>query len=69
MGRILLVVVSVALSVLAGARGADAAATRAEKCAVAELKAAGTKAAAKPAVPREGAHAGKGPHVGLPGAC
>jgi len=47
MGRILLVVVSVALSVLAGVRGADAAATRAEKCAVAELKVAGAKAAAK----------------------
>src|SRR5213083_553902 len=46
MGRILLVVVSVALSVLAGVRQVDAA-TRAEKCAVAKLKAANKKAAAK----------------------
>src|SRR5436309_15256800 len=47
MGRILLVVVSVALSVLAGVRRVDAAATRAEKCAVAKLKAANKKAAAR----------------------
>ena len=47
MGRILVVGVSVALSVLAGVRAADAAATRAERCAVAKLKAANKKAAAK----------------------
>ncbi len=47
MGRILLVVVSVTLSVLADVRHVDAAATRAEKCAVAKLKAANKKAAAK----------------------
>jgi hypothetical protein len=46
MGRILVVVVSVALSVLAGVRAADGA-TRAEKCAVAKLKAANKKVAAK----------------------
>ena len=47
MGRILLVVVSVALSVLAGVRAADGAATRAERCTVAKLKAANKKVAAK----------------------
>ena len=47
MGRIPVVVVSVALSVLAGVRAADGAATRAEKCAVAKLKAANRKAFAK----------------------
>ena len=46
MGRILVVVVSVTLSVLAGVRAADGAATRAEKCAVAKLKAANKKVAA-----------------------
>ena len=46
MGRIPVVVVSVALSVLAGVRAADGA-TRAEKCAVAKLKAANKKAAAR----------------------
>src|SRR2546428_11183542 len=49
MGRIpvvVVVVVSVALSVLAGV-GAAHGATRAEKCAVAKLKAANKKAAAK----------------------
>ena len=46
MGRILVVVVSVALSVLAGVRAADGAATRAEKCAVAKLNAANKKVAA-----------------------
>jgi len=49
MGRIpvvIVVVVSVALSVLAGVRAADGA-TRAEKCAVAKLKAANRKAFAK----------------------
>src|SRR5438034_4572811 len=46
MGRVLLIVVSVALSVFAGVRRVDAAATRAEKCAVAKLKAADKKAAA-----------------------
>ena len=46
MGRIPVVVVSVALSVLAGVRAADGAATRAEKCAVAKLKAANKKVAA-----------------------
>jgi len=40
------VVVSVALSVLAGVRAADGAATRAEKCAVAKLNAANKKVAA-----------------------
>ena len=47
MGRIPVVVVSVALCVLAGVRGADGAATRAERCAVAKLKAANKKAVAK----------------------
>jgi len=47
MGRILVVVVSVALSVLAGVRAADGAATRAERCTVAKLKAANKKVAAK----------------------
>ena len=47
MKRILLGVVGVALGLLAGVRAVDAAATRAEKCAVAELKVAGAKAAAK----------------------
>ncbi len=47
MGRILVVVVSVTLSVLAGVRAADGAATRAERCAVAKLKAANKKVAAK----------------------
>ena len=47
MGRTLVIVVSVALSVLAGVRAADGAATRAEKCAAAKLKAANKKAAAK----------------------
>ncbi len=46
MGRIPVVVVSVALSVLAGVRAADGAATRAEKCAVAKLNAANKKVAA-----------------------
>jgi len=46
MGRTV-VVVSMALSVLAGVRAADGAATRAEKCAVAKLKAANKKVAAK----------------------
>ncbi len=46
MGRIPVVVVSVALSVLAGVRAADGAATRAEKCAVAKLKATNKKVAA-----------------------
>ena len=49
MGRIpvvVVVVVSVALSVLAGVRAADGA-TRAEKCAVAKLKAANRKAFAQ----------------------
>src|SRR5439155_1553971 len=45
MKRILLGVVGVALGLLAPVRAVDAAATRAEKCAAAELKAAGTKAA------------------------
>jgi len=47
MGRILVVVVSVALSVLAGVRAADGAATRAERCTVAKLKAANKKVAAE----------------------
>ena len=47
MKRILLGVVGVALGLLAPVRAVDAAATHAEKCAAAELKAAGTKAAAK----------------------
>ncbi len=47
MGRIPVVVVSVALSVLAGVRAADGAATRAERCTVAKLKAANKKVAAK----------------------
>jgi hypothetical protein len=47
MRRVLVVVVSVALSVLAGVRAADAAGTRAEKCAVAKLKAANKSVAAK----------------------
>ena len=47
MKRILLGVVGVALGLLTAVRAVDAAATRAEKCAAAELKAAGTKAAAK----------------------
>ena len=47
MKRILLGVVGVALGLLAPVRAVDAAATRAEKCAAAELKAAGKKAAAK----------------------
>ena len=47
MKRILLGAVGVALSLLMAVRAVDAAATRAEKCAAAELKAAGKKAAAK----------------------
>jgi len=47
MARMLVVVVGVALSLLAAVRAADGAATRAEKCAVAKLKAANKKAAAK----------------------
>ena len=47
MGRILVVAVSVTLSVLAGVRAADGAATRAERCTVAKLKAANKEVAAK----------------------
>jgi len=47
MKRILLSVVGVALGRLRAVRAVDAAATRAEKCAAAELKAAGKKADAK----------------------
>ena len=46
MKRILLGVVGVALGLLTAVRAVDAAATRAEKCAAAELKAAGAKASA-----------------------
>jgi hypothetical protein len=47
MKRMLLGVVGVALSLLTAVQAVDAAATRAEKCAASELKAAGMKAAAK----------------------
>ena len=47
MRRMLVGVVGVPLSLLTAVRAVDAAATRAEKCAAAELKAAGQKAAAK----------------------
>ena len=47
MRRMLVGVVGVTLSLLTGVRAVDAAATRAEKCAAAELKAAGKKADAK----------------------
>ena len=47
MKLILVGVVGVALSLVAAVRAVEAAATRAEKCAAAELKAAGKKAAAK----------------------
>jgi len=47
MKRILLSVVGVALGLLRAVRAVDAAATRAEKCAAAECKAAGNKADAK----------------------
>jgi hypothetical protein len=47
MGRLLVVVVSVTLSLLAAVRAVDGAATRAEKCAVAKLKAANNKTSAK----------------------
>ena len=47
MKRILLGVVGGALGLLTAVRAVDAAATRAEKCAAAELKAAGAKASAK----------------------
>ena len=47
MKRILVGVIGLALSLLAPVRAVDAAATRAEKCAAVELKAAGKKAAAK----------------------
>jgi len=47
MKRILVGVLGGALSLVAAVRAVNAAATRAEKCAAAELKAAGKKAAAK----------------------
>ncbi len=47
MRRMLVGVVGVTLSLLTGVRAVNAAATRAEKCAAAELKAAGKKADAK----------------------
>jgi hypothetical protein len=47
MARMLVVVVGVALSLLAGVRAAEGEATRADRCAVAKLKAASKKAAAK----------------------
>jgi hypothetical protein len=47
MKRILLSVVGVALGLLRAVRAVDAAATRAEKCAAVELKAAGKKVDAK----------------------
>src|SRR5438477_5610603 len=47
MTRMLVIVVGVVLSLLAAVPAAEGAATRAEKCAVAKLKAANKKAAAK----------------------
>jgi len=47
MGRILVAVVSVGLSMLVNVGAADGAATRAERCAVAKLKAANKKVATK----------------------
>ncbi len=47
MRRMLVGVVGVTLSLLTGVRAVNAAATRAEKCAAAECKAAGNKADAK----------------------
>src|SRR5438046_10501819 len=47
MRRMLVGVVGVTLSLLTAVRAVDATATRAEKCAAAELKAAGKKADAK----------------------